>query len=75
MSPTDGMMADDLGSTCTCIPGEGCDAEGQPGCGYCAEADPELPCPADDDGCAMFDPWPCELCDSGKVPCARGYAS
>jgi hypothetical protein len=32
---------------CTCMPGEGCDAEGDPGCRYCQVIDPEWPCPAD----------------------------
>lgn len=34
---------------CTCVPGEGCDAEGDPGCLYCQHIDPEWPCPADPD--------------------------
>lgn len=27
----------------------------------------------DGDGCAYFDPWPCEVCDSGARPCVRGF--
>jgi hypothetical protein len=42
-----------LEDNCTCVPGEGCDAEGDPGCRYCQVADPELPCPADDDQVAV----------------------
>jgi hypothetical protein len=34
---------------CSCKPGEGCDAEGDPGCAYCRIIDPEWPCPADDE--------------------------
>ena len=33
---------------CTCLVGEGCDEEGDPGCAYCQELDSEWPCPADD---------------------------
>lgn len=35
--------------TCTCVPGEGCDEEGDPGCAYCQTIDHEEPCPADED--------------------------
>ena len=32
---------------CTCVPGEGCDEEGDPGCAYCRSIDSEWPCPAE----------------------------
>lgn len=32
---------------CSCVPGAGCDAEGDPGCVYCQTVDAELPCPAE----------------------------
>lgn len=31
---------------CTC-PSDCCDAEGEPGCGFCQHLDPEWPCPHD----------------------------
>ena len=34
---------------CTCVPGEGCDEEGDPGCAYCRSIDCEWPCPAESD--------------------------
>ena len=44
------MPMDESETPCTCTPGEGCDAEGDPGCGYCQRIDPEWPCPADESG-------------------------
>lgn len=36
-------------TSCTCVPGEGCDEEGDPGCAYCRSLDCEWPCPAEGD--------------------------
>ena len=33
---------------CTCVRGQGCDEEGDPGCALCQQMDGEMPCPADD---------------------------
>lgn len=42
-------MPEPFRGECTCVPGEGCDQDGDPGCAYCQLAYPELPCPADTD--------------------------
>lgn len=46
----DPQQSEGLGAgECVCAPGEGCDAEGEPGCEYCRSLDGEYPCPVDDD--------------------------
>ena len=37
-------------SECVCVPGEGCDEEGDPGCAYYRSLDCEWPCPAEVEG-------------------------